>query len=50
MDLDFFDISIGNFQITRWAVFNVADACVTVGVILLVLFHRSAEPPVPAAP
>ena len=35
---------------TRWAVFNVADACVTVGVILLVLFHRSAEPEVPAAP
>ena len=50
MDLDFFDISIGSFQITRWAVFNVADACVTVGVILLVLFHRSAEPEVPVAP
>jgi signal peptidase II len=47
VDMDFFDISIGSFQITRWAVFNVADACVTVGVILLVLFHRSAEPAAP---
>jgi len=42
LDFDFFNISIGSFHMTRWAVFNVADACVTVGVILLVLFHRSA--------
>jgi signal peptidase II len=44
VDVDFFDISIGGFQMTRWAVFNVADASVTVGVILLILFHRAAEP------
>ena len=39
-DLDFFNISLGSFHISRWAVFNVADACVTVGVILLIFFHR----------
>jgi signal peptidase II len=32
--VDFVDIGIGKF---RWPVFNVADSCVTVGVILLIL-------------
>jgi signal peptidase II len=51
-DVDFFDVTIFGYHMSRWAVFNVADACVTIGVILLLLFHRSAaraEEPVPAA-
>jgi len=32
--VDFIDIGVGRF---RWPVFNIADSCVTVGVILLVL-------------
>lgn len=50
-DLDFFDISIFGYHMSRWAVFNVADACVTTGVILLLLFHWSTvrnEQTVPA--
>lgn len=41
-DVDFFDFTLFGYHMSRWAVFNVADACVTVGVILLLLFHRSA--------
>lgn len=43
LDFDFINISIGNFHMTRWAVFNAADACVTVGVVLLMLFHPSTH-------
>jgi len=41
--IDFIDVGIGRF---RWPVFNVADSCVTLGVILLVmgsLFSRTAK-------
>ena len=40
VDMDFFDINILNFHMTRWAVFNVADAAVSSGVVLMLLFHR----------
>lgn len=42
-DVEFFDINILGYQMSRWPVFNVADASVTVGVILLLLFHRQGE-------
>jgi len=42
-DVDFFNISIGSYHLTRWPVFNIADASVTVGVLLLLLFHRAIE-------
>jgi signal peptidase II len=42
LDVDFFDVSILGHHFSRWPVFNVADAAVTVGVILLLVFHRSA--------
>ncbi len=42
-DVDFFDIAIGDFQLTRWFVFNVADAAVSFGVVLLFLTHRHVE-------
>jgi signal peptidase II len=43
-DIDFINISLGGFHMSRWAIFNVADACVTVGVILLIFFHRPRHP------
>jgi signal peptidase II len=42
LDMNFFDINIFGYQLTRWPVFNIADASVTVGVLLLLFFHRSA--------
>lgn len=42
-DVDFFDISIGSIQLTRWFVFNIADAAVSIGVILLLFTHRHVE-------
>jgi signal peptidase II len=49
-DLDFFDIAIGNFELTRWFVFNIADAAVSVGIVLLLFSHDHVEAPAPAAP
>jgi signal peptidase II len=43
IDMDFLDMNILGYQITRWPVFNIADAAVTLGVVLLLLFHRSVS-------
>lgn len=43
-DMDFFDINLFGYELTRWPVFNIADACVTVGVVLLLLFHSPGTP------
>ena len=40
VDMDFFNIDFLGFHITRWPVFNVADAAVSLGVVVLLLFHR----------
>jgi signal peptidase II len=55
IDADFFNINIFGYHLTRWPVFNIADASVTCGVLLLLLVHRrfgkEEEPsdlPVPA--
>ena len=40
IDVDFFDLNIFGYHLSRWPVFNIADASVTIGVLLLVLFHR----------
>ena len=45
LDVDFFDIKLFGHQINRWPVFNVADAAVTIGVIMLLLFHRRTLAP-----
>ena len=39
-DVDFFNIDILGYHLSRWPVFNIADASVTIGVILLLFFHR----------
>lgn len=49
VDLDFFNVTIFGYHLSRWPVFNIADAAVTVGVLMLVFFHRGtpkAETPV----
>ncbi len=48
LDVDFFNIRLFGHQMNRWPVFNVADAAVTVGVLMLLFFHRKALAPVPA--
>jgi signal peptidase II len=41
IDVDFFDVNVLGVHFSRWPVFNIADASVTTGVILLLLFsHR----------
>ncbi len=40
IDVDFFDVNLGGFHLTRWPIFNVADAAVSIGVILLLVFYR----------
>ena len=41
IDVDFFTISIFGYHLQRFWVFNVADAAVTVGVAIMLIFHRS---------
>ena len=40
IDADFFNMNIFGYHLTRWPVFNVADASVTCGVVLMLLSHR----------
>jgi signal peptidase II len=46
--VDFFDVDFFNFTLfgrsyDRWPVFNVADAAVTIGVLVLVLFYKKHQ-------
>lgn len=41
IDVDFFNIDFLGFHLTRFWVFNIADASVTIGVLTMLLFHRS---------
>lgn len=40
IDADFFNLNIFGYHLNRWPVFNVADASVTCGVIVLLLSQR----------
>jgi signal peptidase II len=40
IDFDFFKVSIFGYNFSRFPVFNIADASVTIGVIMLLIFHR----------
>lgn len=42
IDVDFFNINIFSYHLDRWPVFNIADASVTAGIILLLIFHHKA--------
>ncbi len=44
IDIDFFDINLFGYHIDRWPIFNIADASVTIGVlILLFAYHEKKE-------
>ena len=40
IDADFFNVNIFGYQLSRWPVFNIADASVTCGVVLMLFAHR----------
>ncbi len=40
-NVDFFDFTIFGRTYDRWPIFNIADASVTIGVLFLLIFHRS---------
>lgn len=42
--VDFFDFSLFGHRFNSFPIFNVADSSVTVGVIMLLIFHRKLEP------
>ncbi len=41
IDIDFFNVSIFGYHLSRWPIFNIADSSVTIGVLILLIFHRS---------
>jgi signal peptidase II len=41
IDVDFINITLGSFHLSRFWIFNVADSAVTIGVLTMLLFHRS---------
>lgn len=43
VDVDFFNINIFGYQFDRWPIFNVADASITIGVVLLLIFHKPSQ-------
>lgn len=47
LDVEFFNISLFGYHLSRWPVFNIADASVTIGVLLLLVFSRLQEAPAP---
>src|SRR3972149_1556414 len=44
--IDFFNFTIFGYTLHRWPVFNIADACVTCGGLLMLFTHRRTVPAV----
>jgi signal peptidase II len=42
-DFDFFDFTLLGRSYDRWPVFNIADASVTIGVLILLLFYKKHQ-------
>jgi len=43
IDIDFFNINIFGYHIDRWPIFNIADAAVSTGVVLLLFSHGKGK-------
>ena len=43
LDFDFFDFSILGRNYDRWPIFNLADASVTIGVLILLFFYKQVK-------
>jgi signal peptidase II len=43
LDFDFFNFTLFGRSYDRWPVFNVADAAVTTGVLILILFYKKNQ-------
>ena len=46
IDVDFFNISIGSFELDRWWTFNVADSAISCAIVFLIIhmFFQRNEP------
>jgi signal peptidase II len=44
IDVEFPDFTLFGRHYTRWPVFNIADACITIGVVMALLLHRHFPP------
>lgn len=42
-DVDFFDFALFGRSYDRWPVFNIADAAVTIGVLILLFFYKKHQ-------
>ncbi|NCS87476.1 MAG: signal peptidase II [Ignavibacteria bacterium CG2_30_36_16] len=40
IDVDFFDITVLGVNYDRWPIFNFADAAVSIGVLMLIIFYK----------
>jgi len=40
IDVDFFNLDVMGFHLNRFPVFNLADSSVSIGVVMLLVFHR----------
>ncbi|MBN1639368.1 MAG: signal peptidase II [Ignavibacteriales bacterium] len=40
ISIDFFDFTLFGHTYERWPIFNIADSFVTIGVFMLIIFHR----------
>lgn len=47
LDVDFFDVNIFGYSLSRWPVFNIADSAVTIGIVLLLFSHRKTPQAIP---
>lgn len=45
IDMDFFDITIGSFQLQRWWAFNIADMAISVSIVYLVFIGLFGHEP-----